>query len=226
MVLDLNAGNGAFTLYAAKMGRDVIVIEPFGANVMAIHKASVQDNSHERIALFAHTLSRRRTTRASGTNDDLERSITSHYAHTQSRGVTSIELDDLAYHLATTRHSKNTNERTQQGSKRRKCIIKIDTNAFGPHVLDGARRLLDRHLDVQIIYMEWAMAWHVDKFPALVVTNFSDHQRLVTYLLASRRLYPFDQDMTTRLDSENFLDWPWYVIWIHESLVTPLFPPK
>ena len=52
LVFDLGANIGQFSLFAAKMGRTVVTVEPFYDNLLRIHKAAKLANVEDKITLF------------------------------------------------------------------------------------------------------------------------------------------------------------------------------
>ena len=58
--MDVGAQIGQYSLFAAKMGRDVITVEPFYDNILRIHKASKEEKIEARIKLIKNALSDKR----------------------------------------------------------------------------------------------------------------------------------------------------------------------
>ena len=61
VVLDLGAEDGKYGLIAAKLGRDVLLAEPFLTNILKIHKASQLEKIHEKMTLVRNKISNKRS---------------------------------------------------------------------------------------------------------------------------------------------------------------------
>jgi FkbM family methyltransferase len=59
--LDLGANNGEYSLIAAKLGHDVLLVEPFYSNILKIHKAAQLENIHDRMTLIKNKISNKRS---------------------------------------------------------------------------------------------------------------------------------------------------------------------
>lgn len=59
-MIDVGAQIGQFSLFAAKLGRDVVAIEPFFDNIIRFHKAAVNENVQGRIRLITNAVSDQR----------------------------------------------------------------------------------------------------------------------------------------------------------------------
>lgn len=57
LVIDVGAQIGEFSLFAAKLGRDVVAVEPFYENIIRFHKAVVAENLQSRIRLITNAIS-------------------------------------------------------------------------------------------------------------------------------------------------------------------------
>lgn len=57
LVIDVGAQIGQYSLFAAKLGRDVVAIEPFFDNIIRFHKAVVSENLQDRIRLITNAVS-------------------------------------------------------------------------------------------------------------------------------------------------------------------------
>lgn len=57
LVIDIGAQIGQFSLFAAKLGRDVVAIEPFFDNIIRFHKAVVNEGLEQRIRLITNAIS-------------------------------------------------------------------------------------------------------------------------------------------------------------------------
>ena len=60
IVFDFGANTGQYTLFAAKMGKNVISVEPLYDNLLRIHKAAKLENIQSKIKLFKMALSNKK----------------------------------------------------------------------------------------------------------------------------------------------------------------------
>ena len=59
-MLDVGAQIGQYSLFAAKMGRDVVTVEPFYDNILRIHKAAKEEKFENKIKLIKNAISDKR----------------------------------------------------------------------------------------------------------------------------------------------------------------------
>jgi FkbM family methyltransferase len=57
LALDVDTNIGTFSLFAAKLGHNVVAVEPFYDNVVRIHKAAKSEGLDKRITLVTNALS-------------------------------------------------------------------------------------------------------------------------------------------------------------------------
>lgn len=60
LVIDIGAQIGQYSLFAAKIVRDVVAIEPFFDNIIRFHKSVVSENLQGRIRLITNAISDQR----------------------------------------------------------------------------------------------------------------------------------------------------------------------
>ena len=60
LVFDMGAQVGQYSLFAAKMGHNVLIVEPFEDNILRIHKAVYLEYLQDRIVLVKNALSNKR----------------------------------------------------------------------------------------------------------------------------------------------------------------------
>ena len=58
--MDVGAQIGQYSLFAAKMGRDVLTVEPFYDNILRIHKAAKEEKIEAKIKLIKNAISDKR----------------------------------------------------------------------------------------------------------------------------------------------------------------------
>jgi FkbM family methyltransferase len=160
LFLDIGAQVGEYSLYAAKLGCDVLTVEPFYDNIMRIHKAAFNESLGDKITLIKNAISNRRgeikllkkrLTNIGGqslienknrnfTKDDMlnQNDINSKYF------VETILFDDIVYNLPL----------NKDGREYTTAIMKIDIESFEPYAFQYASKLFDT-LKILVIYMEW-----------------------------------------------------------------------
>jgi FkbM family methyltransferase len=160
LFLDIGAQVGEYSLYAAKLGCDVLTVEPFYDNIIRIHKAAFNQSLGNKITLIKNAISNRRgeikllkqeATNIGGqslienknrtfTKDDMlnQNDINSKYF------VETIFFDDIVYSLPL----------NKDGRQYTIAIMKIDIESFEPYAFQYASKLFDT-LKILVIFMEW-----------------------------------------------------------------------
>jgi FkbM family methyltransferase len=228
IVIDVGAHLGQYTLFAAKLGSNVIAVEPFHANLLRIHKAVSINRLHSKITLVANAISNKRNEikllkrvkeNIGGQslldnnhlvfNNKSEASL----QNESTRGlgkknfkkylVETILFDDLLDYLP----RKSDVDATRGGFYGR-AIMKIDIEGFEPYAFQHARNLF-KVLDFQIIFMEWGvMNRYGSELRELII-------QMMDFLYANDlQPYVFDEaDTKHLLNRDEWTDWPWDIFW-------------
>jgi FkbM family methyltransferase len=155
MVIDVGANIGLYTLFAAKVGRDVLCVEPFEDNVLKLHKSVKLQNFETQITLINNVVTNKRNEtknlypqKKNYGNQMIDKTYNKNNSVSDDKNylINSIVLDDLVNYLPI-------NKRTNQVYE--KAIMKIDIESFEPVAFQSASVLLDA-IDIRIIFMEWA----------------------------------------------------------------------
>ena len=218
LVIDVGAQIGQYTLFAAKLGSDVISVEPFYENLIRLHKAVKLDRLESRIILIANAISNernqvkllQRVESNIGGQSLLENNHKFFVNRTESEMrenaylVETILFDDLLEYLP-----KNASPH------RRKAIMKIDIEGFEPYAFQHAKNLF-KTLDFQVIFMEMG-----------VMSRDADHyglKRLILQMinfLYAHELVPCVYDEAgdkKELKRDEWLKWPWDIFWEKKGL--------
>ncbi|RMZ95584.1 hypothetical protein BpHYR1_050626 [Brachionus plicatilis] len=153
LAIDIGSNIRIFTLYAAKIGRDVLSIEPFYENIIRLHKAATIEKLAHRITLVANAVTNRANETKKLTyekeniggqslfifkNEKVDSSENGRYF------VRTITLDDLVVYLP----------KRSNGLKYKKAVLKIDIEGFELYVFENASILFDA-VDIRAVFMEW-----------------------------------------------------------------------
>ena len=206
--IDLGANIGVFSLVAAKLGHQVVSVEPYAESANRLITAACMEGVQDRITVLHNALSDTSGTmdlimnennqgdvriKAPSLNTTIKsRDVYYGYSHTNS-----ITLDHILPYINFTR-----------------AIIKIDIQGFEHHVFRKATRLLDS-VYVSYIFMEWII---IREFYGSEVTSSRDKdlaQDLVDFLYA--RGYQAYSSVTRKLlVKKMWYAWPDDVYWKHE----------
>lgn len=208
LVFDIGAKFGQYSLLAARMGRDVLAVEPFNENVLRIHKASKLQNISDRITLITNFLSNKKgKMHLYHPNGDVSGKI-GDFSHQEYENfdfnmfkiknkkeflVKTIIFDDIIKYIP-----------VKNGiNSYRKAIMKLDLDGFEVLAIQNASLLFD-HLEILVIYMEWGNI-------ALQTDLENETENLLDFLY-SRNYKPFNRagELERKLWKN---EWDWNVIW-------------
>ncbi len=204
MVIDLGAQIGQYSLFAAKMGRDVIAIEPFFDNLLRIHKAAFLEKTHTKITLIYNAISNQQNEikMLKKSNDNIGgqslQNASSHLINEKSNNkylVNSIFFDDVLEVI-------KANE-IKQGKVYKKAILKVDIEGHEIYALERAEKLF-RAISIEIIFMEWGILAKEYKIETERI------EKLIKFL-ESLGYYPFAHHVI--LDTQLWISWPWDIVW-------------
>ena len=194
---------GQYSLFAAKMGRKVVTVEPFYENILRIHKASYLEKTYDNILLIKNAISniRNEIKKLEPNSNNIggqsllenkdkifEKDENNHYL------VETILFDDIVPYLP----YKNaiTKEKYKQ------AILKIDIEGFEPFAFENATLLFDT-LDIRVIFMEWG------NLPKQV----NEHTRIVAMIdfFLNRNYEAYENNQI--LVKNSWRQWPWDIVW-------------
>lgn len=187
---------GVYTLFAAKMGHQVVSVEPFYDNILRIHKSAYLEKTVNRIVLITNAISNTRNEYKLLNQQPSNIGGQSLY-HNKDKKFTkdknnkylvrTILFDDIVPYLP---------------KEYTKAILKIDIESFEIFAFENAELLFTR-LDIRLVYMEW------NNFP----TMKPEFDRIVVMIefFETRDFRAFDNEKM--LDGKNFTNWPWDIVW-------------
>jgi FkbM family methyltransferase len=190
-------------LYAAKLGKDVVAVEPFHDNILRIHKAAKTENITDKITLIKNGISNKRNLIMELVADS--QNIGGQYLKENNALQTSkdklnnyivetILFDDMIKYFP----------KRSDGKSYNKAIIKIDIEGFEVYAFEYAIQFF-KDFEVQMIFMEW------NKVPNLP----NESQSLIDKMLQlfySNNLMPYSVQ-GTGLQKESWRNWPQDVVW-------------
>ena len=214
IAFDIGANVGQYTLFAAKLGHDVITVEPFIDNILRIHKAAKLERTEHKIRVLKTALSNERNQLkmlrplykgaeqnnigAKGLKMEKETIMLNELdEHSTKYLAITMLMDDLVDYLP-----------SSSSSFKLKGVMKIDIEGFESYAFEHAKVLFDK-VEIQHVLMEWG---NLKK-----MAEESSVENMVEFLI-SHNLQPFDyQDKPTLLKKENWRNWPWNIQWIRNS---------
>ncbi len=190
-------------MYAAKLGKDVVAVEPFHDNILRIHKAAKTENITDKITLIKNGISNKRNLIMELVADS--QNIGGQYLKENNALQTSkdklnnyivetILFDDMIKYFP----------KRSDGKSYNKAIIKIDIEGFEVYAFEYAIQFF-KDFEVQMIFMEW------NKVPNLP----NESQSLIDKMLQlfySNNLMPYSVQ-GTGLQKESWRNWPQDVVW-------------
>ncbi|KAK6176710.1 hypothetical protein SNE40_014956 [Patella caerulea] len=187
--VDIGANIGVYTLTMAKLGRQVIAIEPLKPNIQRLCRTLEDNRVDNRVTLITNPLSDSRTTVVM--HEQFGNIGGTHARKTDGNvpgTLDTITLDDV-YKL----------------KPLKRVIIKMDVESYENKVLQGGKEFFDK-VDVRIILMEWVQ--HKQSKDARAIISF----------LTERNLYPYTvQYIPLPLELYYFAGWPNDVFWINKN---------
>ena len=189
LFIDAGANIGQYTLFAAKLGTNVVAIEPFHPNIQRIHKAAYREKTFKKIILIKNALSNKRNEIKQLHRDHINigaqgllmnKATFTKLDKNNDYQVETILFDDIVPYLP---------------KKYKKAILKIDIEGFEIYAFQNAQLLFDT-LDIRIVFMEWA---HLSK-------QLNEMGKII-YLINffyTRKYEPFDFTMKAILQKNSF----------------------
>lgn len=221
LAIDVGSHIGIFTLFAAKMGRDVLSIEPFHENIIRIHKAAKIEKLTNRITLIANAISNfsnktKKLTRENGNIGGQSLFIfkdeNSFSSEDRKYLVKTITFDELVEHIPV----------RSDGRIYRKAILKIDIEGFELYVFEKADQFFNA-IDIRAVFMEWG------QMPKLI-NHFQKVEKMIAFFTKRNYVpYKINKPLTQfylinffvdffrteyELPIEYWENWSWDVVWI------------
>ena len=190
-------------MFAAKLGRKVVTVEPFHDNIQRIHKAAYLEKTYSNIILIKNAISNKRNEFKLLAKNDIniggqslmenkdkifQKNETNKYL------VETILFDDVIEYLP------YKDETTKEEYK--KAILKIDIEGFEPFAFEHANLLFDK-LDIRVIFMEWG------NLPKLV-NEYSRIEAMIDFLF--KRNYKAYGNGNV-LNKNEWKSWPSDIQW-------------
>ena len=208
LAIDIGANIGEFALFAAKLGRNVIAVEPFLDNCISLHNTVARDKQlAERITLVQNAVSDVRhevkEIKALPSNVGGQEIL-----HSQSKTFTRADMKENKYLVETVEMNDLIDALVDNSwipgflKQKRRAVMKIDIEGFEPLAFKKARRFLSE-LDIVVILME-AEVMKRGQLPFSMVTD-------IFALLKEFNYKPFTG--ASPLDTAKWMEWPWDMEW-------------
>jgi FkbM family methyltransferase len=206
-VIDVGANLGQFTLFAAKLGRTSIAIEPFFDNYIRLHMSAYLENLTDKIILIVNGVSEKRGERKQLTREDrniggqaiIDYDTSDMPVRDSKYSLVTIVLDDLIPIIPV---------------NFTRAIMKIDIEGYEFKAFKSASELLKR-VDIPVIFMEWLGKEDPDKYPDSEVEAFIFLMQKAGYKCVSN-------DGFDELYYKDHRIWPGDVLWVKESFLNNL----
>ena len=190
--LDLGCNLGVYTILAAKLGIDVIAVDPSKQNLRLLTKALSLGGLRSKVTMLWNAVSNKHE---KVTLTDIVGNVGGAFVETveanqtnNANFVQTITLDDLIPFF-----------------KDNSVFVKMDVETYEWKALQGGDKFFST-IDVAYVLMEWS--YHKEH---------GDGQEIVDFMY-KRGLYPhINANYNTQLDKDEFETWPDNVLWIKYS---------
>ncbi|CAF0997596.1 unnamed protein product [Brachionus calyciflorus] len=205
LAIDIGTHVGLFTLFAAKLGKQVISVEPFHDNIIRLQKAAELENLRDNITLLQYAVSNKK--------DEIKylyphRNIGQQSLLSNNKKKKDLYLKKFSkYHVRTITLNDLVILINSQLKLRnyQKAILKIDIESYEPYAFEKTDELFDR-LDIRMVFMEWAQL-RTKKTLQKEITD-------MIYFFTKRNYEVFDAVTENKLDINNWKDgWGIDVVW-------------
>ena len=204
LILDIGANIGQYSLFAAKLGRDVVAVEPFQDNILRIHKAAKMQNIQKKITLIKNGISDKRSMNMRLSQDlyniggqslsNVENNINDKYS------VRTILFDDMIDYFP-----KKANSQAYT-----KVIIKMDIEGFELKAFENSIEFFRTH-EIFAIFMEW------DKMKNNPIDQHYKIDNLINSFRVNSKLKPFTTNLISLIETD-WKTWPIDVIFLNEKI--------
>jgi FkbM family methyltransferase len=203
VIVDVGAHVGQYSLFAAQMGRKVISIEPFYNNILRLHKAAKLAHIDDKITVVMNAISNKRNKYSFiyGTKDN----IGGFSLLNETSNGSLIEISDTELFIVETIVLDDIISCLPNGTEG--VLVKIDIEGVEIDALEGGLNFF-QSINVAIVFMEWGQVAKQAK------DSFKKRKKVEKILefLFSNSYDAFD-DTIKILDRNNWINWPWDVIW-------------
>ncbi|XP_050394343.1 uncharacterized protein LOC126812128 isoform X2 [Patella vulgata] len=182
VVIDIGANIGYFSLLAAKMGHNVIAVEPVAENVRRFHKGVQLNNFQDSVNLLKNAMSNRHQNVSLSVNKSNQGGIKVIENVQEGETIPTITLDDLLFVMTP-------NE----------AIIKIDIEGYECKALSVSKQFFNT-IHVPYIFMEWQQMFK-NRHQASPCPISSIHH--LTDMLARRGFVPHEVHTGIELNVER-----------------------
>ena len=203
-VFDIGAQLGQFTLFAAKLGRKVIAVEPFSDSFIRIHKAAQLESLTDKITLITNGVSNKRgivkklkknDKNIGGQGIDENSPVDASLINKDKFYLRTIEMDDLITVLP-----RDFSE----------AIMKIDIEDYEIKAFKKADKLFAR-VKFHAVFIEWMGKNRASRFTESDINIFLD-------FMYSRGFLCRNPLNLVELKRESWRFWPGDVVWLHTGL--------
>ncbi len=206
-LIDLGANIGQYSLIAAKMGHDVLAVEPFNPSLWKFHKAVQKGNLTDSIKVLHNAISDKREVVYMKANVDNQGDARVHPIwfdqcdDVTCQRINTIHINDLIPHI-----------------KAKECILKLDIQGFEHKAFAKADLFLQK-VSVPYIFMEWSM---MREFYVTDVHESEDKTLVenMIELLTDNDYTVYSLVSGKKLNTAYWHGWPEDVLWIQEEKVS------
>ena len=202
--LDIGANIGAHSLTAAKLGWNVVAVEPNPETVKRLHKSVNLNNLQDQYLLVHNAVSDTRT-KLTLFHEPKNFGASSIVWERSGEGPTvdTILFDDLL-----------------EVFPANDAVIKMDIEAAEPRALNQSRAFF-KQVKVHVIFMEWALIGKIP-FRSDTAPGHAERNRtvyMIDYLksMGFRPSHSFNLKNIKYLDDIPFVKWPGDIIWINQD---------
>jgi FkbM family methyltransferase len=207
-VLDIGAQLGQYSLYAAKLGRKCVAVEPFYDSYIRLHKSILLENMQDKFVLITNGVSDKRGEfkrlkqvaqnvggqSLLGDQNDYSSKINETVLKNDRYIIETILMDDLVEVLP---------------KDFKKVIMKIDIEGYEVKAFRKASKLFSK-LNVLVVFMEWMGKNDNKIFPEVEILELIDFFYSRNYEVRNPSNYQL-------LERQNWKIWPGDVIFMQKS---------
>ncbi len=193
-------------MFAAKLGKQVLALEPWQQNVIRIHKATKKENLENNIHLFRNVVFNKRKKWAH--LEDRSNSTSAEFMRYQVKfddnnhgnplAIQTVLLDDLVDYLP----------KRSDGSKYQKAIMRAGLNGLERFAFQNATKLFQA-IDIKAIYMKWSSFTEETGF---IKTDGPFIEQMLEFLVG-QNMVPLETQTNGLLKLRQWQDWPGAVVW-------------
>lgn len=204
LFIDIGAHIGMYSLFAAKLGRDVVAVEAFYENVIRLQKAARLENLEKRITLLNNAISYKANVNVTikfnsniGEQSLFSQEFNEFKEENKRYIVKTIIFDDI---LAIIPKQSN-------GKEYQKAILKVDIEGYEPYAFINSKKLFKK-LNFELILMEWYQV-------RLHREHYLNEIELMLSFLTQNGYNAFAANK--KLKIKNWKTWPQNIYWIKQQ---------